>query len=75
MFVSSPETRKCTDGCRFTESTPLQGHIPIAFPDGFSPMINDDLNGSFFCDYIASEDDNDEIIRHGMSSDYGVGAV
>ncbi|KAH8432730.1 uncharacterized protein LDX57_010358 [Aspergillus melleus] len=48
----------------FTSSKPLEGHIPITFPDGFSSIINDDLNGSFFCDYIASDDDDDQIIRH-----------
>ncbi|KAH8425900.1 uncharacterized protein LDX57_003641 [Aspergillus melleus] len=49
---------------RFTSSTPLEGHIPIAFPEGFSSIINEDLNGSFFCDYISSEDDDDNIVRH-----------
>ncbi|KAK1148192.1 hypothetical protein N8T08_010837 [Aspergillus melleus] len=48
----------------FTSSNPLEGHIPNTFPEGFSSIINDDLNGSFFCDYIASDDDDDQIIRH-----------
>ncbi|PLB54124.1 hypothetical protein P170DRAFT_504932 [Aspergillus steynii IBT 23096] len=48
----------------FTDSEPLEGPIPINFPEGFSSILNDDLNGSFFCDYIASDDDDDKIVRH-----------
>ncbi|KAI9038272.1 uncharacterized protein KD926_010928 [Aspergillus affinis] len=59
IFTSSKPLEK-----KILEKRRLERHIPITFPDGFSSIINDDLNGSFFCDYIASDDDDDQIIRH-----------